>query len=189
MHYAMQCWQERIEQINDEFANRFNSLNREIGEKILNTKNFASILQSARMNAAMDPDADKIPLYVSSVLNAVENENIDDTKIHIFLNILRDITTLHLNLLRRLASPIHASPTSGFQKVVGARLRDTEDVIAEKFFPDIKHEELINIALSDLYKYGLISVGSLEHIGHREECIQNQITVLGNEFLAFIKSS
>lgn len=63
----MQCWQERIEQINDEFANRFNSLNREIGEKILNTKNFASILQSARMNAAMDPDADKIPLYVSSV--------------------------------------------------------------------------------------------------------------------------
>ena len=68
-------------------------------------------------------------------------------------------------------------------------MRDTEDVIAEKFFPDIKHEELINIALSDLYKYGLISVGSLEHIGHREECIQNQITVLGNEFLAFIKSS
>lgn len=51
--YTMQCWQERIEQINDEFANRFNSLNREIGEKILNTKNFASILQSARMNAAI----------------------------------------------------------------------------------------------------------------------------------------
>lgn len=185
----MQCWQDRIEQINDEFANRFNSLDKEIGEKILNTKNFASILQSARINAAMDPDADKIPLYVSSVLNAVENENIDDTKIHVFLNILRDITTLHLNLLKKLSSPIQVRDTSGFQRVIRDNQRTQEEVVIEKFFPDIEPKELITIALSDLYKYGLVSIHSLHQIKLLNEYISSQTTNLGDEFIKFVKDS
>lgn len=90
----------RQDKWNAEIASRIANLNAEMEQKIRETSNFASILASAQRGALEDMEEDKVALYANAVINAIKNEDIDNTKKHIFLNMLRDFTKLHIEILR-----------------------------------------------------------------------------------------
>ncbi len=93
-------WQERINIWKKDVVKRLSQLDTETEQKIRETSNFSSILASAQRGALEDIEEDKIALYVNAVVNSIKNENIDDTKKHIFLNMLRDFTKLHIEILK-----------------------------------------------------------------------------------------
>ena len=59
-----------------------------------------------------DIEEDKVGLYANAVINSIKNENIDNTKTHIFLNILKELSYLHLQVLKEIQSFV---PSSSFE--------------------------------------------------------------------------
>lgn len=98
--FVLDDWQERIDLWKEEVVKRLAHLDTEMEQKIRETSNFASILASAQRGALEDMEEDKVALYANAVINAIKNEDIDNTKKHIFLNMLRDFTKLHIEILR-----------------------------------------------------------------------------------------
>lgn len=85
--FVNQSWQNRREKWEEEFSERIQNLEDDIDiEKIKSIPNFASILASAQQGAMKDIDEEKVALYANFVINAIKNENPDNTKLHLFLN-------------------------------------------------------------------------------------------------------
>ena len=84
----MKTLAERIDKQDDTFA-----------EKIRNTQNFASLFANAQNGALTDMEEEKIGLYAHAFINAIKNEKMEDTKKHIFLNMLRKYSNAHIKIL------------------------------------------------------------------------------------------
>ena len=99
--------QTRQDKWNEEIVTKISNLSEDFEEKFNTCSNFASILATAQRGALEDIEEDKVGLYANAVINSIKNEDIDNTKIHIFLNMLRKYSKLHLGILQKF------SPTSG----------------------------------------------------------------------------
>lgn len=97
--FVLDDWQERIDLWKEEVVKRLAHLDAEMEQKIRETSNFASILASAQRGALEDMEEDKVTLYANAVINAIKNEDIDNTQKHIFLNILRKYSHAHIKIL------------------------------------------------------------------------------------------
>ena len=97
--YVQDGWQERIDLWKEEVTKRLAQLDAEMEQKIRETSNFASILATAQRGALEDMEEDKVTLYANAVINAIKNEDIDNTQKHIFLNILRKYSHTHIKIL------------------------------------------------------------------------------------------
>ena len=184
-------WQERIELWQKEFIDRISNLDKKIERLIKQQKNFASILATAQQNALTEFEEEKIPLYVNSVINSIKSEKIDNTKIHIFINMLKDFTNLHLKVLNFLSNP--PKEAWGFNGAVQTEIFNKPKTILDLFKKEnsnINDFSMINIITEDLYKKSLITIDSLNgnnsflHSGK----FNKKTTHLGDEFLKFINN-
>lgn len=169
-------WQERIDLWKEEVIKRLSQLDAEMEQKIRETTNFANILASAQREALEDIEENKVSLYANAVINAIKNESIDDTKKHIFLNILRDCTLLHIEVLKEISKskgPIVTIRPNGFH---------SENPLFLDLRMNYKDKELLEAVIKSLSEYHLTYVAAGK-IGATEPTI---ITDLGKEFLAFI---
>lgn len=176
---------ERAEKVAKTFEDRLEKLEKEIGkQKIVETSNLASLFANARNGALTDIEEDKIGLYANAFINAIKNEKMDDTKKHIFLNMLREFTVLHIEILKFFAED-HKQKT-GFQSSVGLGMRTLYDIFADinPIFNSEKH--LINAVLRDLYSRVLLKSDRIDDYHSDFGGIQKGITLLGQEFLSFI---
>lgn len=80
--FVQDGWQERIDLWKEEVIKRLSQLDAEMEQKIRETTNFANILASAQREALEDIEEHKVALYANAVINAIQNESIDDTKKH-----------------------------------------------------------------------------------------------------------
>ena len=177
--FVQDNWQERINLWKEEVVEQLSKLDSNFEEKIRNTSNFASILASAQRGALEDIEEDKVALYVNAVINSIKNEKINDTKKHIFLNILRDCTLLHIEVLKEILKSKGPKllPTYGGFFIVNQLLLD----LRMKF----EDYELLEAVLKNLSEYHL-TYTSLNKMGQMQP---TTITDLGKEFLAFIKEN
>lgn len=162
-------------------------LDTETEEKIRETSNFSSLLASAQRGALEDIEEDKVTLYVNAVINSIKNENIDDTKKHIFLNMLRDFTILHITLLQALSENLdNGDFKNGFQKTIRDKPQTAWDIILEKNVELKKQKDILHVFTHDLYEKHLLQkeypLRELASFGK----IKKQTTDLGDEFLNFI---
>lgn len=67
--------------------------------------NFAQILANATQGAMSDKEENKVGLYVNTVINTIKNEDINDIKTYIFLNMSRNYTLLHIEILKFCSNP------------------------------------------------------------------------------------
>ena len=177
--FVQDNWQERINLWKEEVVEQLSKLDSNFEEKIRNTSNFASILASAQRGALEDIEEDKVALYVNAVINSIKNEKINDTKKHIFLNILRDCTLLHIEVLKEILKSKGPKllPTYGGFSIENPLLLD----LRMKF----EDHELLEAVLKNLSEYHL-TYTSLNKMGQMQP---TTITDLGKEFLAFIKEN
>ena len=89
--YASRQWQQRREKWEEVFEEKLKDIQNDVDfQKIISIPNFAQILANATQGAMSDIEEDKVGLYVNTVINTIKNEDINNTKTHIFLNLLRD---------------------------------------------------------------------------------------------------
>lgn len=185
--------QERRDKVLKEVIERITNL--EEKDKIKEIPNFASILKTATRNAAEDVDENKIKYYVNSLVSVIKQENIDNIKIHIFLNSLKDCTLLHLEVLKYFKDPYKFYKNKHLEMNVSEPNEIfIQDI--EKDYPKIvENKDLFKIAINDLYNKSLLKIGNIEDIiyarplannNYNSNVIEKQATNLGNEFLDFI---
>ena len=189
--YVNSNWQKRIELWKEETIKRLSKLDQDMEQKIRDMSNFANILATAQRGALEDIEEDKVGLYANAVINSIKNEDIDNTKMHIFLNMLRKYSKLHLGILQKF------SPTSGnniyeilkdiFCKRSNYHDNDLDTQIKAIFHQKDKFNPVEYTIVNELYNDNLFSVQvSPEHISYKESNLDIQITPLGQEFLQFI---
>lgn len=174
--YVQDGWQERIDLWKEEVTKRLAQLDAEMEQKIRETSNFASILATAQRGALEDMEEDKVALYANAVINSIKNENIDDTKKHIFLNMLRDFTLWHIEILKEIAQ------SKGPKIFVRANGIYSENHLLSDLRANYKDKELLEAIIKNLSEHHLIYAVS-DKLGSTEPTM---ITDLGKEFLAFI---
>lgn len=190
--YASRQWQQRREKWEEVFEEKLKDIQNDVDFlKINSIPNFAQILANATQGAMSDIEEDKVGLYANAVINSIKNEDIDNTKIHIFLNMLRKYSKLHLGILQKF------SPTSGnniyeilkdiFCKRSNYHDNDLDTQIKAIFHQKDKFNPVEYTIVNELYNDNLFSVQvSPEHISYKESNLDIQITPLGQEFLQFI---
>ena len=184
---------ERAEKVAKTFEDRLEKLEKEIGkQKIVETPNLASLFANAQNGALTDIEEDKIGLYANAFINAIKNESIDDTKKHIFLNMLRDFTKLHIEILKfynEIEEKIKIlRPGIPFRFAIGERPERWYD-IAYKWEPTLfQNKTLCTIAYEELvfrkllkHNGDVLTDGTAFNI-----CPAKQTTKFADEFLSFI---
>lgn len=179
--YVNSNWQKRIELWKEETIKRLSKLDQDMEQKIRDMSNFANILATAQRGALEDIEEDKVGLYANAVINAIKNEEIDNTKTHIFLNMLRDFTKLHIEVLQELAlldNGIHPNLCHGRDSYIKQRIREKNPQLIE----DIG---MFRLTALELQQKGLCVVTVIDMADNSD--YNNVITTsLGQEFLQFI---
>ena len=179
--YVNSNWQKRIELWKEETIKRLSKLDQDMEQKIRDMSNFANILATAQRGALEDIEEDKVGLYTNAVINAIKNEEIDNTKTHIFLNMLRDFTKLHIEVLQELAlldNGIHPNLRHGRDSYIKQRIREKNPQLIE----DIG---MFRLTALELQQKGLCVVTVIDMADNSD--YDNVITTsLGQEFLQFI---
>lgn len=166
----------RQEEWMEAIAKRIDEQDEAFAEKIRNTQNFASLFANAQNGALTDIEADKVGLYANAFINAIKNEKMEDTKKHIFLNMLREFTLAHLKILHLFYDE------SSTEKFMTIHIISNHINIYEK-----DNEDFIHSLVSDIIKKGLL----IEHQCGFVDGITYSInkpssSKLGKEFLDFI---
>lgn len=156
----------RQDKWNAEITSRIANMDKEIEQKIRETSNFASILASAQRGALEDMEEDKVALYANVVINSIKNESISDTKKHIFLNMLRDFTKLHIDTLKALSQQTSSTFAFGTNETFEIwksylKKRYPELLNDENVF-DLVYAELVNLKMlnSNYVVYELLDNGN-----------------------------
>ena len=177
---------ERRDKIEEEFRQKFDDLQNCMSN---NPSNFAIFL-SAVKGAFEDIGEDKIKNYVNATVNAIKKENFDNVKIHIFLNLLRKYSVLHIKALGYFNVPHIKRSNQGFQMNVREQPSVEQyiaDIIAEEDANLVKDIPLLKLAINDLYADGLLCFSRLDQL-HSPVLsgLKKETTSLGEEFLDFI---
>lgn len=198
--YANSSWQERREETEKTILEKIAQQDKKFEERMRAKDNFASILGTAYNSAVADVEKDKVPLYANAFINAINDETLENAKLHIFLNLLRDFSILHIKVLQYFATCHMTSYT--VQRHMNSflnsfRMRSQEEVILDiigQTDPDIvKDAYLFSTVMNDLHAKKLIKVpnlSELQSIGLTiDKTINKMTTQLGDEFLKFIKDN
>lgn len=175
--YASRQWQQRREKWEEVFEEKLKDIQNDVDfQKIMSIPNFAQILANATQGAMSDIEENKVGLYVNTVINTIKSEDINNTKTHIFLNMLRDCTLLHLEILKEISK---AKPPVPHIKTGNVY---TSNYLLIDLRMKYKDKEVLEAILKNLSEHHLIYVAK-DSIGATEPTI---ITDLGKDFLQFI---
>ena len=193
--YANLSWKERIETTQKILFDKIAQQDKKFEHKVQDKKNLANILHAAYQSALNDVEENKISLYANAFINAINQESIEDTKIHMFLNLLRDFTILHIEVLKYF-SKSHTGQYNIQKHMNSFAMRSTEDILVEiisssdyKIISDIY---LFGTVMNDLYSKRLLKIPSLDElykVGFMNNIINKATTQLGDEFLKFIEDN
>lgn len=183
---ANECFNSSAKTRQDEWmktlAKRIDEQNESFAEKIRNTQNFASLFANAQNGALTDIESDKVGLYANAFINAIKNENMEDTKKHIFLNMLREFTILHIRILDSLKR-------FEDEKINGRTFSavDKKPSFFDNISPDIKNDVFFRPIIKTFYDNVLIYADrSFDSNIGLDEISPTRLTPLGQEFLLFI---
>lgn len=177
---------DRRNKVEEEFRQKFDDIQDYIDN---NPSNFAIFLNAVK-GAFEDITDEKIKNYANGLVNAVQKEDLDNTKIHIFLNLLRKYSVLHIKALEYFNSSHSKRSNNGFQMNV-FEMRPTEQYIADiirEEKPELVNDiPLLEIVINELYADGLLLFSRLEQL-HSPVLngFRKKTTHLGEEFLNFI---
>ncbi len=178
---------ERRDKVEEEFRQRFDDIQDYVDN---NPSNFAIFLNAVK-GAFEDITDEKIKNYVNALVSAIQNENLDNTKIHIFLNLLRKYSVFHIKVLEYFNRSHFRNDNQGFQQSVSIEPRSTEQYIADiigEEEPELANDiSLLKLAIKDLYADGLLQISRLDQL-HSPVLngFSKKTTSFGEEFLNFI---
>ena len=182
---ANECFNSSAKMRQDEWmktlAEQIDKQDKSFAEKIKNTQNFASLFANAQNGALTDIEADKIGLYANAFINAIKNEKMEDTKKHIFLNMLREFTKLHIEVLKRLKNL-----QESLNEPINIQRPEFVYQYFKEHFQDIKLNADFKYVLKDLETKKCCEIFEADHLDDEENIDESILTDYGKGFLAFI---
>lgn len=184
-------WQDRIEKTQKEMFERLTKLDEQFEEKLRNKPNISSVVGSIYQSALSDIEEDKIPFYINSLINAINNESLDNTKLHIFINYLKEMSLMHIKILSYFKTnhseersiPLNSFGMPSKKDIISRVIGQTEPSIVE----DI---DLLEAIIGDLNRKGLLSITKLTDLDTSlSRAIMKQTTSLGDEFIKFFEDN
>lgn len=148
-------------------------------EALAQNENFISLCIQASNIALRTHHKEKIELLLSALEACAIETNLDESKQQIFLRIIDEITPLHIRILKFVKNiNEHKASFNGTNPFIdGTR-------VWERINKDIdRHDPILDLIMSDLNRYGLLSVSELQSVS-----IDKVITPLGDEFFSFVES-
>lgn len=184
--YCQEQSNNRRDKLEKEFKRRLDDIQNYINN---NPSNFAIFINAIR-GAFEDIDDEKIKSYVNAIVSAVQKENCDNAKIHIFLNLLRKYSVLHIRILEYFNQNHVRRNIQAFQTKV-SEMRSTKQYVAEIIAEEkpelVNNIALLEFAIKELYADGLLTFSRLEEL-HSSVLndFSSKTTPFGEEFLNFI---
>lgn len=191
--YINSNWQDRVNMVQEDIMKQLYKMDDNIYEKIAETDNVASIFASTYQSALMDIDENKIELYIKLLINTINNEHINNSKTHIFLNYLRTFSIMHIKVLQYFSTPHVDERTTGFQKEVKSGLsapqQDSIDIISQTNPELVEDIYLLNAVIYDLFNAKMLDISNLNDINFNTfgaKVIPKATTSFGDEFIELI---
>lgn len=194
--YANLSWQERREETEKTILEKIAQQDKKFEERMRAKDNFACILGTAYNSAVADVEKDKVPLYANAFINAINDETLENAKLHIFLNLLRDFSILHIKVLQYF-STCHMENYRVQYYMNSLHMRSQEEVMVDMIRQSnseiVEDVSLFSVIMNDLNAKRLLKVPSLSEL-HKvglsiNKTINKMTTQLGDEFLEFIKDN
>lgn len=181
-------WQKRIDKFIEELYVKISKLESSEIDIFYKIPNFSQIFVNVSHGAIKDISEDKIKYYVNSIISVIRQENFNDSKIHIFLNYLREFSFNHIKILEFFNNPDKYFPKQTFMTVV-SEFRNMTDEIKSVCPELIEDVNMFDIVTNELHEKGLLKhkdilchTNLLKFGSGIEKCTTN----LGDEFLNFI---
>lgn len=190
--YAGRQWQQRREKWEEVLEEKLQKLKDIINfNKIHSISNFAQILANAGQGAISDIEENKVDLYANAIINTIKNENINNIKTHIFLNMLRKYSLAHIETLMYFNNPSKYASFIRKYNIHGALhyYQSSTQIFFNEGNFSYQEGEVEHLVIGDLFSDRLIVVKNYKHIvmlkwSRLEASITTPIV---NEFLQFIE--
>jgi len=125
--------------------------------------------------------------YQNILLNSATVKSIDDTQIQIFINLINSFTDWHIRIIE-----LFNNPTEWFKRnsiVFPPMLQGSLTDVLTTAYPVLKDsKELCSLIWSDLHRSGLFNTPSIGGLMSGNGLMANRTTILGQQFLEYIKS-
>lgn len=146
----------RLEEFAENIANDLLTLKDEINESYIKTDEFAFIFEKCFKGAVENYQKEKIIAFKAILINSMIEFNITQTEKEYYLNLVENLSTLHIQVLSFMAFPRE------FLKINGLPDSCINGGFSE-FFPNVIPNvslETIKIAFKDLYDYGFLTTNN-----------------------------
>lgn len=149
-------------------------------EELQGNEHFVSTVMLASQAALRTHSQEKLAALRNAVINVAEGRSPEETRLHLLLRFVDELSEVHLRILNLAHSP--ARPQGLY---IGGW-----DTVLEYHIPSlVGQKEISKLLWNDLYVRGLVKQATLYGTRFEREMKERQTTDLGKDLLGFISES
>jgi hypothetical protein len=177
--------QKRVEEFTTQLAQDLDRLKTTVNSEYVLSDDFAFLFEKSFRAVAENPQKEKLDAFRAILLNSVLAKTMPEEEKEYFLSLAMSLTTLHLRVLRFLATPEQYLQAVG----IGAQsVQGGFGTIFRTVFPNVQLDVAAS-AFGDLHQIGLINTdkgifGTMT-AGSGIPLVKGRMTKLGESFITF----
>jgi len=175
----------RLEEFTEQIAKDLLRLQDSVDAKYLNTSDFAFMFEKSFRAVAEYPQNEKLQAFRGILVNSAINKDLAEEEKEYFLNLAMNLSTLHIRILKFMASPEKYLDETGILK------KNIHGGFSEFFpvaIPGIRLE-VIRSAFDELNRFGFTntsdSIFGTMTARQGLDLLRGRVTELGNRFIQF----
>lgn len=186
--YIPNSKQKRVEEFAKQVAEDLLKVKDKIDNEVILNDNFAFIFESSFRKASENYQKVKLNAFRGIIINSAVRKDITNDEKEYFLNLVNNLTVLHLLILKFMATP------EQYLEEMNIPQNRISGGFASFFpiaIPNVSLD-VIKIAFSELYNFGLITTdkgifGTMT-AGQGLDLLRGRVSKLGIRFIEFIKT-
>jgi len=176
---------QRLEEFAEQIADDLRRLQDRVIVEYLKTDEFAFMFEKCFRAVAENPQQEKLEAFRGILVNSAIRKDLSGEEKEFFLNLAMNLSTLHIRILRFMATPEEFLNAAGIPQ---ANIQGGFSHFFPVALPGVKLD-VIRSAFGDLYRYGLISTdqsifGTMT-AGQGLQLLKGRVTELGQNFIGF----
>lgn len=178
--------QVRLEAFTKDVANDLFRFQSDVDKKYISTEEFAFIFEKCFKGALENYQQEKIDSFKAILINSLTNSHVEQNEKEYYLNLVNNLSALHIQVLSFMASPHEYLKKRGIEesKIQGG---------FKDFFPIVISNvklEIIKMAFQDLYNNGFLTtdsnIFSTMTVNSGWDLLGDRVSTSGREFIEFI---
>ncbi|HAH25511.1 MAG TPA: hypothetical protein DCL77_17435 [Prolixibacteraceae bacterium] len=176
----------RLEEFAENIANDLLTLKDEINESYIKTDEFAFIFEKCFKGAVENYQKEKIIAFKAILINSLRDFDITQTEKEYYLNLVENLSTLHIQVLSFMAFPREFLKINGLpESCINGGFNEFFSIV----IPNVSLETM-KIAFKDLYDYGFLNTNntifSTMTASQGWSLLGDRVTKNGRKFIDFI---